>query len=297
MTQATYDSTTVSITRQSGFMVVKTPYVEEFVAALNDEFRPRGGWWQRGTITPLRWSREERVWYVADVPGWSDRLISLLAEFFPPRPQAAPQSAPAKSGPPQTVAALPDGLKTPQTRTAAWELAVLKHRLATDGEFATAALLAIYSLQTLAEQAARTTSEDNTVGFTGADAEFLTSIAQGCQRYGRPTERQLPYVLKRMPKYAGQLVREGLLADERERVLSAAWDAAHAPAAPVAPVAPVAPAAFESVESLIRRPSNGAAKAARAAQPRQSFDEWLSAVAPGTPMPEPQTVRPAKARR
>lgn len=68
------------------------------------------------------------------------------------------------------------------------------------------ALLFLYSRQTADEQSSQTTNHDNGMGFSGFDAEFLSSVAQGVQRYGNMTPRQAMVVKKRLARYAGQLL-------------------------------------------------------------------------------------------
>ena len=41
----------------------------------------------------------------------------------------------------------------------------------------------------------------------GADAEFLTSLAQQYERKGDLSEKQMNILYKKMPKYAGQLLK------------------------------------------------------------------------------------------
>jgi hypothetical protein len=67
------------------------------------------------------------------------------------------------------------------------------------------ALIAIYNGQTFAEKDSRATVEDNGIGFTGCDAEILTSFAEQflSRQYLSPKQRAI--LVKKMPKYAGQL--------------------------------------------------------------------------------------------
>lgn len=74
------------------------------------------------------------------------------------------------------------------------------------------AILRIYDLQTADEQASGTTTHDNGVGFSGCDAEILTSFAHWIKRSryahgARLTERQLVIARKKIKKYAAQLAR------------------------------------------------------------------------------------------
>lgn len=83
---------------------------------------------------------------------------------------------------------------------------VFREKLGTDDKWAVRGLVAVYNRQTSYEQRAGTVQEDNGVGFTGADAEFLTSLArQTCDR--GLSEKQMACLKRRMPKYAGQLLK------------------------------------------------------------------------------------------
>lgn len=68
------------------------------------------------------------------------------------------------------------------------------------------ALIFLYNRQTTDEQSSHTTSHDNGVGFSGYDAEFLSSVALGVQRYGSMTVKQAECVKKRLARYSGQLL-------------------------------------------------------------------------------------------
>ena len=77
----------------------------------------------------------------------------------------------------------------------------IKHRAAMSK-----ALLFLYARQTASEQSSGTTNQDNGVGFSGADAEFMSSVARGVQKYGNMTPGQAKYMKKKLAKYAGQLM-------------------------------------------------------------------------------------------
>ena len=80
-----------------------------------------------------------------------------------------------------------------------------KQKISKDPRWATRALLAIYEKQTESEKQSETTREYNGVGFTAFDGELLTSFAKQVQAGRELSPRQLSYLFKRMPKYAGQL--------------------------------------------------------------------------------------------
>jgi len=87
-------------------------------------------------------------------------------------------------------------------------IAFLKRKLATDARWATQAVARIFEYQTADEQATDTTRIWNGVGFTGADAEILSSFAKQINENrfaGSP--KQMSILFKKMPKYAKQLER------------------------------------------------------------------------------------------
>jgi hypothetical protein len=86
-------------------------------------------------------------------------------------------------------------------------LAFVKAKLASDPVWATKALIRIFQEnQTNDEQVSQATTHDNGIGFSGCDAQFLSSLAQNYLRYGRLSEKQMSFVFKKMPKYARQVV-------------------------------------------------------------------------------------------
>lgn len=81
----------------------------------------------------------------------------------------------------------------------------LKHKLGTDKDWARRALVRIYSCQTEEEQQAETNYVYNGVGFTGFDAEILSSFAKQLAEHNRLSRKQDKVLLKRMPKYWKQI--------------------------------------------------------------------------------------------
>lgn len=82
----------------------------------------------------------------------------------------------------------------------------LRQRLASDPRWALRALLRIYQNQTADEQSSERTIERNGIGFSGPDAEILTSFARQYQRRGSLSERQMAVLVRRIPSYARQIV-------------------------------------------------------------------------------------------
>ena len=82
----------------------------------------------------------------------------------------------------------------------------VREMVATDVRWALRALVVVYSFQTESEKVAEQTSVQNCVGFTGCDAEFLTSLAKQYERRGSLSDKQIALLHKVMPKYWKQLI-------------------------------------------------------------------------------------------
>lgn len=91
----------------------------------------------------------------------------------------------------------------------------IKSKLLTDDRWLIRGILAIYDRQTHDEQGRQETLENNGVGFNGADAPFLSSIAEQVRFKHRHflTPKQNVICRKMMVKYAGQLTE---IANARE---------------------------------------------------------------------------------
>jgi hypothetical protein len=84
----------------------------------------------------------------------------------------------------------------------------VRNKLATDTNWALKALVRIYvENQTSAEKAAQGTIEKNDVGFSGADGEFLSSLAEQARLKGKLSDGQMKCVFKLMPKYWRQVIK------------------------------------------------------------------------------------------
>lgn len=84
----------------------------------------------------------------------------------------------------------------------------VKQMLSTNKVWATKALVRIYQEnQTSDEQMAKTTSHDNGIGFSGVDAMFASSLAEQYLKRGGLSDKQMGFVFKIIPKYAGQVVK------------------------------------------------------------------------------------------
>lgn len=66
-------------------------------------------------------------------------------------------------------------------------------------------IVAIYEKQTESEKRVKGANRRNGVGFSKADAGFLTDLAESYKEYGGLTEAQIKYGREAIMKYAGQL--------------------------------------------------------------------------------------------
>ena len=80
-----------------------------------------------------------------------------------------------------------------------------KHNLTTSTNWAIRGMLVVYAKQTADEQTSQTTNELNSVGFSGCDAEILSSFSQQVQKGRTLSPKQMAIVFKKMHKYWEQL--------------------------------------------------------------------------------------------
>jgi hypothetical protein len=85
----------------------------------------------------------------------------------------------------------------------------IKNKLGTDRNWACAALVKIYALQTDGEKSWGRTQEDNGIGFSGCDGEFMSSLAVQYMRRNSLSDKQMAFVLRKMPKYWQQVFQIG----------------------------------------------------------------------------------------
>lgn len=83
----------------------------------------------------------------------------------------------------------------------------VKNQLRTNSAWATKAVVRIYEYQTASEQSANTTNEDNGVGFSGVDANLMSSFAKQILAGRTLSAKQMAIIHRSMPKYANQLIR------------------------------------------------------------------------------------------
>lgn len=87
-----------------------------------------------------------------------------------------------------------------------WTASEIKVKLQSgNSEWLTRSLMALYDRQTASEKLAMTTTEDNKVGFSGFDAEILSSFAEQWRRNGWLSPKQFEILTRRLPKYSKQL--------------------------------------------------------------------------------------------
>lgn len=82
-----------------------------------------------------------------------------------------------------------------------------KKKLGKNPRWAIRGLLVIYDMQTAEEQVVGETVEHNKVGFSGVDANILSSFAQQIHFGRKMSQKQMELIFKKMPKYAGQLYK------------------------------------------------------------------------------------------
>ena len=85
------------------------------------------------------------------------------------------------------------------------KIAFIRQMLETNADWAKRALIRIYDNQTADEQNSGVTVHDNGVGFTGCDANILTSFAEGLKKYGNLTVKQMALLHLKIGKYAKQI--------------------------------------------------------------------------------------------
>jgi len=90
--------------------------------------------------------------------------------------------------------------------TKTWNKQSIQELIVSNDKAAVRALLVVYGNQTPAEKADGKTVENNGAGFSGVDAEILTSFVKFYQRTGFLTGKQLALLKVRIVKYWRQLL-------------------------------------------------------------------------------------------
>lgn len=83
----------------------------------------------------------------------------------------------------------------------------IKTMLLSDSNWLYRGIVAIFKKQTSEEQHSEATIEDNGIGFNGVDAYMLSSFAKQIIAGRTLSPKQLGIAKKKMPKYAGQLLK------------------------------------------------------------------------------------------
>jgi hypothetical protein len=82
----------------------------------------------------------------------------------------------------------------------------IKQQLGSNSGWALRALVKIYERQTFDEQCSGSTKEDNGIGFSGVDANILSSFAIQVNKGRNLSVKQMALVYKKMPRYWKQVV-------------------------------------------------------------------------------------------
>ena len=88
-----------------------------------------------------------------------------------------------------------------------WTKDEIKNLLSSNDVAVIKGLIRIYELQTSDEQLMEGTIDNNGVGFSGFDGDFMTSVAKWFLKHGFVSEGQFVHVKKKMMRYAGQLAK------------------------------------------------------------------------------------------
>lgn len=98
-------------------------------------------------------------------------------------------------------------VKSVEVNGRTWTQEDIKELLKHNDKALIKAILVIYSYQTETEKAWGETKFDNGMGFNGLDANILSSFAEQYNKRHFLTDKQLFIARKKMPKYAGQLLK------------------------------------------------------------------------------------------
>ena len=86
----------------------------------------------------------------------------------------------------------------------------IRAKITSNTDAAAKAMLKIYANQTSDEQNSESTVYHNNVGFTGNDAEILSSFSKQFQQRGFLSPKQTAILMKKIGKYAGQLTKQAI---------------------------------------------------------------------------------------
>jgi len=88
--------------------------------------------------------------------------------------------------------------------------AAIKAKITSSEAAAAKAMMKIYANQTADEQNSESTVYHNNIGFTGNDAEILSSFSKQFQQHGSLSPKQNAILMKKIGKYAGQLTKQAI---------------------------------------------------------------------------------------
>jgi len=98
-------------------------------------------------------------------------------------------------------------MKFAELTTQKAQTAHIRTQLGSSIAWASKGVIRIFENQTHDEQAVEATHEHNGIGFTGVDANILSSFAKQILKGRTMSPKQSAILFKKMPKYAGQLQR------------------------------------------------------------------------------------------
>jgi hypothetical protein len=87
-----------------------------------------------------------------------------------------------------------------------WSKETIQELLDTNGNAVYRAMVQIYDKQTAEEQQCQDTHLYNSVGFTGVDAEIMSSFTEYYNKWGKLSPKQMIIARKKMKKYWKQLL-------------------------------------------------------------------------------------------
>ena len=87
---------------------------------------------------------------------------------------------------------------------------LIKEKLAIDDRWLKRGIVSIWENQTCDERDVKSTNHSNGIGFTGADAPFLSSLAEQINKGYKLSPKQIAAARKAMVKYTGQLYKKAL---------------------------------------------------------------------------------------
>lgn len=97
-------------------------------------------------------------------------------------------------------------MKYAELTTKKARIAFIREMVSTNRAWALRALVRVYANQTEDEKNVGATTQLNGIGFSGADAEILSSFAEQVSRGRSLSDKQMAIVFKKMPRYARQLM-------------------------------------------------------------------------------------------